>query len=143
MPVASVVPDVNVLVSAAINRSSPPGRIRAAWRRQELMFVTSPAIIRKLGAVLRRPDLARYNITETEIIRLLQALHRHAIVTPGRLNLEVVKGDPEDNTILAAAVEGWAECIISGDAHLKRLGQHEHIPILSPAEFVEQYAIPS
>ena len=35
--------------------------------------------------------------TETEIIGLPQALHRHAIVTPDR---QVVKGDPpEDNTI--------------------------------------------
>lgn len=52
------VPDINVLVSSLTNRSSPPGRIRAAWRRDEIMFVTSEAIITKLDEVLRRPALA-------------------------------------------------------------------------------------
>ena len=50
--------------------------------------------------------------------------------------------DAEDNAILAAAVEGRADCIISGDRHLKNLGEYQDIPILSPAEFVAQHHIP-
>lgn len=62
--------------------------------------------------------------------------------TPGTLDLQVVEEDPEDNTILAAAVEGRADCIISGDRHLKTLSEYQGISILSPAEFVARYNLP-
>jgi predicted nucleic acid-binding protein len=53
-----------------------------------------------------------------------------------------VKDDPEDDTIIIAAVEGNADCIISGDAHLKNIGSYQNIPILSPVDFVTRYHIP-
>jgi len=43
---------------------------------------------------------------------------------------------------LIAAVEGGADCIISGDRHLKTLGSYQGIPILTPEAFVTQYKIP-
>jgi predicted nucleic acid-binding protein len=64
-----------------------------------------------------------------------------AIRTPNALNLRVIEADPEDDTIIIAAIEGKADCIISGDRHLKNLGTYQNIPILSPAEFVDQYHI--
>ena len=64
MPV--VVPDINVLVSALINRSSPPGRIIAAWRRREIVFVTSRPIIDKVDEVLHRLILSSYGIMEKD-----------------------------------------------------------------------------
>jgi len=140
MPI--VVPDINVLVSALINRSSPPGRIIAAWRRREIVFVTSQTIIDKVDEVLHRPIFASYGITDAQIARLRKALHKYAVRTPHTLNLQVIKEDPEDDTILIAAVEGHADCIISGDKHLKDLGQYQGIPILTPADFVTRYNIP-
>ena len=68
MPI--VVPDINVLVSALINRSSPPGRIIATWRRREIVFVTSQTIIDKVDEVLHRPIFASYGITDAQIARL-------------------------------------------------------------------------
>lgn len=138
-----VVPDVNVLVSSLINRRGPAGRIRSAWRRGELSFVTSRIIIAKTDEVLHRPHIFNiFSVTEAEINRLLRALRRYATVTPHALNLQVVKDDPEDDSIIIAAVEGKADCIISGDRHLKTLGTYENISILSPSEFVTQYNIP-
>ena len=40
------------------------------------------------------------------------------------------------------ALEGKADCIISGDKHLKKLGTYQSIPILAPTEFVTQHKIP-
>ena len=63
-----VVPDVNVLVSSIITPSGTPGRIYAAWRRRELVFITSPAIIDKTVEVLRRPHIIdEFPIDEADI----------------------------------------------------------------------------
>ncbi len=138
-----VVPDVNVLVSSIITPSGTPGRIYAAWRRRELVFITSPAIIDKTVEVLRRPHIIdEFPIDEADIQALQSLLRRRTVSTPGALDLQVIKEDAEDNAILAAAVEGRADCIISGDRHLKNLGEYQGIPILSPAEFVAQHHIP-
>ena len=139
----SVVPDVNVLVSSIISPSGTPGRIYAAWKRRDLVFITSPVIIDKIVEVLRRPHIIdEFPIEEADIQALRSLLKRRTVSAPGTLDLQVVEEDPEDNTILAAAVEGRADCIISGDRHLKTLGEYQSISILSPAEFVAQYHIP-
>ena len=138
-----VVPDVNVLVSSIITPSGTPSRIYAAWRRRELVFITSPAIIDKTVEVLRRPHIIDvFPIDEADIQALRSLLIRRTVSTSGALGLQVIREDAEDNTILAAAVEGRADCIISGDRHLKNLGEYQGIPILSPAEFVVQHHIP-
>lgn len=140
-----VVPDINVLVSSLINRHGPPGRIRAAWIRRELVFIASQVMIDRADEVLHRPHVfdafpspAR---AEQRVRGLLRALRQRARLTPHALNLQVIKADPEDDAILIAAVEGKADCIISGDRHLKALGTYENIPILSPGEFVTRYNI--
>jgi putative PIN family toxin of toxin-antitoxin system len=138
-----VVPDVNILVSSLINPAGPTGRILAAWRRHGLLFISSEVILAKTDDVLHRPHIrAVFPITELQVQRLLKQLRLRARLTPHQRTLRVIAQDPEDDTILAAAVAGRADCIISGDAHLKDLGRYEGIPILSPADFVARYHIP-
>ena len=137
-----VVPDVNIIVSAVITPSGYSGRIYTAWKRRRLFFITSPIIIAKMIEVLRRPHIAdTFHIDETDIQDLQSLLEKRTIQTPHALKLQVVEKDPEDDTIIIAAVEGGADCIISGDAHLKDLGEYQGIPILTPADFVTQYNI--
>jgi predicted nucleic acid-binding protein len=63
-----VVPDVNVLVSAQITPTGPAGRIMDSWRRDEIEFVTSAAIISKVDQVLHRPHLLNtYPIDENDL----------------------------------------------------------------------------
>lgn len=137
--IPKIVLDVNVLVSSLINKTNPPGRIRTAWREQKLQLIISPPILKKLNEVLHRPHIINvFPITEADIQALLQRLQEYAIITPHLLHLKVVEQDPEDDTIIIAAVEGKADYIISGDRHLKNLGTYQNIPILSPSEFVKQ-----
>ena len=138
-----VVPDVNVLVSAVLRPDSPPGRIMAAWRRDEVEFVMSAPIIDKTVEVLYRPHIFdTFSLDDDEDVRDLQTLlQEEAVLTPHALDLKVVEQDPEDDNIIIAAIEGKADCIISGDHHLKDLGLYENIPILTPSEFVDRYKI--
>jgi putative PIN family toxin of toxin-antitoxin system len=137
------VPDVNVIVSAIITPSGYPGRIYAAWKRRRLFFITSPVIIAKVVEVLHRPHIAGpFSLDEEDISGVRSLLEKRTIRTPHRLDLHVVTQDPEDDNILIAAVEGKANCIISGDKHLTKLKTYQGIPILTPAEFVTQHQIP-
>ena len=138
-----VVLDINVIVSAVIRPAGPPGRIVAAWRCGELTVIISRPIMDRLEAVLHRQHIADVStMDENDIHELLSLLEEEAIITPHALNLQVIEQDPEDDNILIAAVEGGADGIISGDAHLKDLGEYEGIPILTPADFVTRYNIP-
>lgn len=93
--------------------------------------------------MLRRPHIAEtYSIDEADLSALRSLLEKRTIRTPHLLDLHVIEQDPEDDNIVIAAVEGKADCIISGDKHLTKLGTYQNIPILSPAEFVTQHKIP-
>ena len=145
----AVVPDINVLVSALINRHSPPRRIRAAWSRGELTFITSLSIITKIDEVLHRPSVLEVLVAASSVARaeaqirsFLHVLRHRSRLTPHKLNLQVILEDPEDDSILIAAVEGKADCIISGDKHLSNRKAYRGISILSPADFVTQQNLP-
>jgi len=45
--------------------------------------------------------------------------------------------DPDDNKFLALALDGHAECIVTGDPHLLELHPWRGIPILTPRAFLE------
>lgn len=46
--------------------------------------------------------------------------------------------DPKDVMVLAAAVGGRADYIVSGDKHLLTLGAYEGIPILRVADLLQR-----
>lgn len=69
-----------------------------------------------------------------ELIKLLEIA---GIMTPGEIELKVIDEDPTDNKFIAAAIEGEAEYVISGDEHLRKLGEFKGVKILSPGEFIK------
>ena len=107
-------------------------------------MITSKAIITKTEEVLRRPHIFALfppSRAEARIQGLIALLQNQTILTPHTLNLMVIEDDPEDDNIIIAAVEGNADCIVSGDRHLTNLKSYQGIPILSPAEFLAHYKI--
>lgn len=61
-----------------------------------------------------------------------------AIVVEGRVSRRVVEADPADDIDIAAAVEGLAEYIVTGDRHLLDLGEHEGIRLVTPRDFLDR-----
>lgn len=50
-----------------------------------------------------------------------------------------ISSDPKDNPILATAIAGKAEIIVSGDkSHMQSLGRVQGIPILTPRDALER-----
>jgi predicted nucleic acid-binding protein len=49
----------------------------------------------------------------------------------------IVLGSADDDWILSTAAAAEADCLVTGDADLLDLGEHQGIPILSPGSFWE------
>lgn len=52
--------------------------------------------------------------------------------------IDVVKDDPDDNRVLECAEAAGCEAIITGDAHLLRLGKYGEIQVLNLRSFLDR-----
>lgn len=78
-----------------------------------------------------------------ELYRLYQAEWEKDFAVVDRIREKTKGFDPEEvQARVDQAVEGRADCIISGDKHLTKLGTYQGIPMLTPTECVTQYEIP-
>jgi len=57
------------------------------------------------------------------------------VVSPAKLDQPVCR-DPDDDNILAAAISGKCDCIITGDKDLLVLKQYLGINIFNPRDFL-------
>jgi putative PIN family toxin of toxin-antitoxin system len=134
-----VVLDTNNIVSGT---SMPHGSSYEAletWRKDQFILLTSKALIKEVKRVLHYSRIQKkYHLTELEIKKVVRNLIRYAVVTPGEVKLNVIKGDPADNEVLACAVEGRADLIISGDKDLRELNVYGGIRIIGAQEFVKK-----
>lgn len=132
-----IVLDTNILVSALISGEGPPGQVLAAIRRERITLVTSAFQIEELRSVLRRDRLKPY-IRPEEAADLLYHLEAVCAVT-SELPEVSLSPDPADNPILATAIAGEADLIVSGDkGDMLALERVEGIPIVSAREAVDR-----
>ena len=125
-----VVLDTNILIGALITRGTPPDTLYRAWLRGRIKLITSTAQIDELDRVLVRPRLRKYlDVEEAAIIRENIDTRAHVVSDLPRIALSP---DPADNLILATAIAGEADMIVSGDKRdMLALGEAEGIPILT------------
>ncbi|HMI99533.1 MAG TPA: putative toxin-antitoxin system toxin component, PIN family [Gaiellaceae bacterium] len=135
-----VVVDTNVWISGLIVPASPPGLIVSAVRQRRIEVVGSWDLASELAAVLPRPKLRRYEISADDIRELLVLIGRDL----PDVDVKVVLRDPRDAPVVAAAIAGHAEVIVTGDRDL--LEDEElrawltvrDVEVLSPAELLER-----
>lgn len=128
--------DTNTIVSAVLfEQSTPAQAFFAALRRKEI--VVSLALLAEVQAVLRRKKFDRYLLPE-ERERFFARLVLEATLVDVTVHLQVCR-DPKDDHVLELAVSASATCIITGDQDLLELNPFQHIPIVTPAEFLVSY----
>ncbi len=137
-----VVLDANQFVSSLLVKVGLPAQVLEAWRAGAYQLIVSPAIMEEVEHTLGYERIRRkYNISQAAVQHLIQELANSALVVAGLSDVAgAVSEDPDDEIVLACAVDGGADLIVSGDHHLLDLGSYREIPILSTRAFVEQLA---
>lgn len=131
--------DANVLVSALIRPTGPPGQIVIRLLEgRAFELITSPAILNEVRRSLTYPRVRKYLIASDDELDLwVASLELIADTVKGRLRIKAVVEDPDDDKYIVAALEGRAQFIVSGDAHLLVLKAYEGVRIVTPRAFLD------
>lgn len=126
-----VVLDTNVLIAAFVSRGRCAQLLEHCAEAHEM--VTSAGLLDEYVEKLVRkfkltPELAESNAA------LLRSMMQ--VVEPLPLSIPVCR-DPDDDLVLATAVAGGCECVVTGDKDLLVLGSYEAVDIISPGDFAE------
>jgi len=127
-----VVIDTNVFVSSFFGGN--PRRTVDYWFSGRLILCVSRAILKEYFDVLGRFQFDREDLVIRLITSFEKGLNILFVDTPKDQNW--IKDDPEDNKFIACAISLHAEYIVSGDPHLKRVGEVEGVKIVSPREML-------
>ena len=113
--------DTNVFVSALLSRnpSSPTQELIRRWMDGELTLIVSEALVDEVTEKLLERRISEDRITE--LLALLIRLAEWVEVPPESIRA-VVREDPEDDPILACAVVGRADYLVTYDADFDSLG---------------------
>ena len=125
--------DANVLVSALLFSQSLPRQ--ALDRGLKLgVILLSDAVFTELEMVIFRPKFDRY-LTLTRRQEFLADLLETAFFIKINEQVEECR-DPQDNKYLELAVNGQADCLITGDQDLLVLNPFRGVDILTVREFL-------
>ncbi len=139
-----VVLDTNVFVSSLLVKTGQLAQVIDAWRERQYLLLVSPPIMAEIANTLSYPrNRRKYGITDRDVRDLLDLLEHEALVVPGIADASgAIPDDPDDESVLACAVDGEADIIVSGDQHLLTLQTYEGIRILTVRAFIDTLDAP-
>jgi hypothetical protein len=130
-----VVLDTGILIAALITADTPPDQVYQAWRKKRFTLITSAWQLEEFRRASRYERVKKF-LKPTEAGNLVNGLKRHATVLAELPEVDLSR-DPQDNPVIAMAVAGQADYLVTGDRRgllsLKRAGNTR---IVTPAEFL-------
>jgi len=134
--VIRVVLDTNLLVSYLLTHRPPIATLVDHYlAREEIALVTAPELLDELDRVLGYSRLQRY-YTAAQRKRFVALVLALSEVVELPESIPRICRDPDDDWVIACAVVGQADAIVSGDQDLLVLERVGDIPILSAAQFL-------
>jgi putative PIN family toxin of toxin-antitoxin system len=132
-----VILDTNVLLGALISPHGPPDAIYRAWRAARFELVTSAAQLDELRRVSRYPKLKTI-LPAHRVGTMVNNMQRAIVLVqlpPLPDGIEAL--DPNDAFLLAMALGGEADYLVTGDrrAGLLQRGSIGRTRIITPATF--------
>jgi putative PIN family toxin of toxin-antitoxin system len=130
--------DANVYISAALRPGGPPGQIIERFLRESAFEpVVSPAIVDEVLRGLRYPKVTKYIRSAIEPEPWFLGIVLLADLVPGDYVLNGVSEDPDDDKYFAAAIEGRATRLVTGDPDLLNVREHAGVRVVTPRAFLE------
>jgi putative PIN family toxin of toxin-antitoxin system len=132
--------DTNVLISGLLWKGAPHSLLERV-RDGVLTIVISPTLLSELSEVLQRPKFVEiFERASVDVLDVLANVRRVAeIIEPPPLAAPASR-DIDDDAVLALAIAGQVDLIVSGDSDLRALGSYSGIPILGPADAMRMLA---
>lgn len=121
--------DTNVLIAAYATHGACDELLNHCIGRHAIY--TSVFVLGELQEKLIR----KLKLTSEEASRIIQFLKRYSIIAQEHPLVHPISRDPDDDHILAAAINEQVDCIITGDKDLLVLKKVSEIPIIAPADF--------
>lgn len=132
-----VVLDTNVLLSALISPHGAPDTLYRAWRAAKFEVVTSLAQLDELRRASRYPKFQAI-LQPNRVGAMVNNLQRAIVLD--RLSSDIEADDPNDAFLLAMAIAGDADYLVTGDrrAGLLQKGSVGRTRIVTPAIFCSE-----
>lgn len=123
--------DTNVLVAAFVTEGLC-SKILTRGRKKQFRLIGCPAILQEFERVLMKKLSVSRNETRNALHIVSEAMH--GMVQSSQFEQGICR-DPDDDVILACALEGRADYLVTGDADLLALKSFKGIRIVTPREF--------
>ena len=130
-----IVLDTNVLISALLRKHTPPYQLYDAWRQGAFELITSNEQLSEISRVMSYEKLQCY-FTPSEAQEMLIGISTYGTVATS-LPVITLSPDPDDNKIIATAIAGHADYIVSGDkSDMLSLHAASGIPIITAKQAI-------
>jgi len=143
MPKLSVVLDTNVFISSLLAPNNSISKIIAYFKSGYYQLIISNPMILELQDVINRPKYSlKYHISAHEKQNLIKSIHIHAKIINKLSKPKIKIRDVEDLIILATALDGHADYLVTGDKDLLVLASYKSIKplkIITPIEFIHLF----
>jgi uncharacterized protein len=139
--------DVNVLASGFLAKQAAPAIIVQQWSIGAFELILSEHILDGVARAWQKPYFQRQFLPE-HVAHSLDLLRREAFPVVPASSPRGVAEDEEDDLVLATAVAGSADFLVTGDRRLQSLatftvtamvqrGRDHEIAIVSPRQFAD------
>ena len=137
MKAERLVIDSNVWIAALISPAGAARQLVDAVLDRNIDILMSEATFAELVSRLERPKFDRYRAPEAWNLFLAELVEL-ALWQEDAGTSNGISRDPDEDKLVALAVTGQADAIISGYKDLLDLVSHEGIAILTPAQFLQR-----
>lgn len=130
--------DTNVIVSGMAGYTNPrsaPGIVLRRARRRGFELVVSLHILGEVERALAKPYYIQ-RLGPKRIAGLLAMVQRTARLVELTVDVRDVATHPADDLVIAAAVSGGADDLVTGDRRLRAVDRYQDITFLTPAGFL-------
>jgi putative PIN family toxin of toxin-antitoxin system len=123
--------DANVLL-AAFAAEGTCSKLLMRGRKKQFHLIVCPVILQEFNRALIKKFSATRNEARSSLRIVSEAVQ--CVVHPSQ-SVQSVCRDPDDDVILACALEARADYLVTGDADLIELKIFEGIRIVTPRDF--------
>jgi len=127
--------DTNVIVSAVATRGLCADVFRVVASKHDL--ATCSKVLHEVRRILRN----KFAVPEEVISEYLELLSQDAIVVESKALPGIRIKDKDDVEIMAAAVAGSVQALVTGDAELQGIKTIQTVRVLSPRAFWQELKV--